>query len=301
MVRSLPAGRRERFLRRDGGIHFPLALHVERFAHQVQKAVGLHPPRPARGGVLLRGVLQHDLRRIRKRRAANRPLCAGLLGRQLRTAALPARIPQPLDHGVVRPLHRRLRGRHHLQRHQRIFLLERIRRPLQLHRRRLPGLHQRGGGQHHGVLPRHSDDAGHRRRDAARDVVLLPQRTRADRMPERLEVESRNRTGLRRGAVRRDRAAELQHPFPGQRQRLRQRIAGQRTLQVLRRLRQEHARLRTVLPHASRSRGRSLRARGLPKHGRQPARRARRRGGDPPQHRADHHGEHERLVHGAVR
>lgn len=28
---------------------------------------------------------------------------------------------------------------------QRIFLLERIRRPLQLHRRRLPGLHQRGG------------------------------------------------------------------------------------------------------------------------------------------------------------
>ncbi len=72
-------------------------------------------------------------------------------------------------------------------------------------------------------------------------------------------------------------AAELQHPLPGQRQRLRQRIAGQRTLQVLRRLRQEHARLRTVLPHASRSRGRSLRARGLPKHGRQPARRARRR------------------------
>ena len=159
MVRSLPAGRRERFLRRDGRILFPLALHVERFAHQVQKTVGLHPPRPARGGVLLRGVLQHDLRRIRKRRPANRTLCTGLLGREFRPAALPARVPQPLDHGVVRPLHRRLRRRHHLQRHQRIFLLERIRRPLQLHRRRLPGLHQRGRGQHHGVLPRRADDA----------------------------------------------------------------------------------------------------------------------------------------------
>ena len=303
MARNIPVRGRERPLRRDRGLRLPVALHAERLAHQVHEAVGLDHPRPARGGILLRRVLQHDLRRIRKRRTPDRHVRPGLLGRQLRPAALPARgIPQPLDYGVVRALRRPLRGRHRLQRHQRIFLLERIRRPLQLHRRRLSGLHQRGGGQHHGILSGRPDDARHRRRHAAYHVVPLPPRPRTGRIPQRMAVESRRRPGLRRGAVRGDRPAELQHPLSGQRKRLRQRTASQRALQVLRRLRQELPRLRTILHHASRSRGRSLRPRRLRQYGRQPACGKRRGGvGNPPQHRARHHREHERLVHGAFR
>ena len=50
-------------------------------------------------------------------------------------------------------------------------------------------------------------------------------------------------------------------------------------------------------------RGRSLRPRRLRQYGRQPACGKRRRAGvgNPPQHRARHHREHERLVHGAFR
>ena len=260
-------------------------------------------PRAAHGGILLRRVFQHDLRRIRKRRAPDRHVRPGILGRQFRPAAFPARrIPQPVDHRVVRALRRPLRGHHRLQRHQRILFLERIRRPLQLHRRRLPGLHQRGGGQHHGVLPRRPDDTRHHRRHAAHHVVPLPPRSRPHRRAQRMAVESGRRPGLHRGAAGGGRPAEFQHPLPGQRKRLRQRTAGQRALQVLRRLRQKLPRLRTILHHTPRSRCRSLRPRSVRQHGRQPPHRTVRGGsGDSPQHRARHHREHERLVHGALR
>ena len=279
MAAGFPAGRRERPLRRDDRIRVPMALLDERLRNQVRQTVGLHHPRNSRCGILLRDLLQHDLRRIRQRRAANRLRRFGLLGRHVRPASLFQGFPQLLDHGMVRAHHHALRGRHPLQRTQRIFLLERIRRTLQLHCGRLPRLHQRGGRQHHGVLPHRADGAGNRARDARGHVVSLPARHRARRQPHGLEVEGRGRSRLPRRAGGRRRAAPLQHPFPGQPERLRERTAGERALQVLRRLRQEQPRLRTVLPHAPRSRGRTLRARGVRQYGREPAPRTGRTGG----------------------
>ena len=301
MAAGFPAGRRERPLRRDDRIRVPMALLDERLRNQVRQTVGLHHPRNSRCGILLRDLLQHDLRRIRQRRAANRLRRFGLLGRHVRPASLFQGFPQLLDHGMVRAHHHALRGRHPLQRTQRIFLLERIRRTLQLHCGRLPRLHQRGGRQHHGVLPHRADDAGADPRDAGRDMVSLPPRSGPRRPAERLALESGRRTGVHRRRAPRRLAAELQHPVSGQPERLCKRAAGQRTLQILRRIRQERTQLQAILHHRTRRAGRSLRPWDLRQHGRQPARRTLRRTRNPPQYRADYDREHECFVHGAFR
>ena len=213
MVRNLPPGRRERPLRRDRGIRLPVALHDEHLADEIHPSVGIYHAGRTHRSILLRGVLQYDLRRIRQRRAPNRNGRTGLLGRLVRPAALPARNPEPLDNGMVRADRRPLRGTHDIQRRERVLLLERVRRTLQLHRRGLPGLYERGGGQHHGVLPHRADGAGNRARDARGHVVSLPARHRARRQPHGLEVEGRGRSRLPRRAGGRRRAAPLQHPF----------------------------------------------------------------------------------------
>ena len=278
-----------------------MALHDERLGDEIPQTVELHHPRNTRRGILLRDLLQHDIRRIRQRRTAGSLGHPRLLGRDVRPTALLPGIPQLLDDGMVRTDHHALRGGYRLQRDQRIFLLERIRSPLQLHRRGLPGLYQRGRGQHHGILPRTADVARDNRSDAAHHLVPFPPRPGAGRPADRMALEGCRRAGLYRSHATGGLAAAFQYPVPGQRQRLRERIASQRTLQVLRRVRQERTRLRTVLHHRARSQGRGVRTRCVRQHGRQPACRPQRGARDTAQHRTDNDREHERLVHGAFR
>ena len=96
-------------------------------------------------------------------------------------------------------------------------------------------------------------------------------------------------------------APAVQHPIPAKRQHLCQRAASHRSLQVLRRIYEERTQLSAVLPDPTAERGRSQRTRDLREYRRQPAPHSRQPGYAAPQHRADHHREHERLVHAAFR
>lgn len=140
MARHLPGGRPQRPLRRDDRLLPAVALSHHRLRTQIPASVGLDRLRGARSGPLLPALLQHPLPRIRQRRRARRPGNPRFLASELRPAALRSAAAAPLDPDLVFPPHDPLRGGDPLQRHQRIPLLERIRRPLQLHRRRLPRL-----------------------------------------------------------------------------------------------------------------------------------------------------------------
>ena len=230
MGRRLRTGRPERPLRPDARLCLPVALPAHALEAEIRPPDGIRPARRIDGGVLLRRLLQHDLRRIRQRSAARRHDRAGLLGRQLRPAALRAAAATAVVEGMAGRAARDLRRRDPLQRRQRILFLERIRRALQLHRRGLSGLHERGGGQHHGVLPDRPAGDADRRADRRRHVVALPPRHPRRRGVQNRQVETRRLADLSGHGGRRPVDAALQHAVPDERQRILQRIAGQRTL-----------------------------------------------------------------------
>ena len=194
-----------------------------------------------------------------------------------------------------------LHGRHYPERRFRMVFLERIRRTVQLHRRRLPGLYQRSGRQHHGVL---SGRSALRRRAAADRRMHLAAVQTGDppcRGVRHLAMESGRIARLPAAHPGLLPAPAVQHPIPAKRQHLCQRAASHRSLQVLRRIYEERTQLSAVLPDPTAERGRSQRTRDLREYRRQPAPHSRQPGYAVPQHRADHHREHERLVHAAFR
>ena len=152
MAENLPVGRRERLVRPYDRIRRTVALRLEYRPGQIRPAAGLHPLRHPFGRMDLRHVLQYDLRRIRQRGTPDRLDPLRLLGREFRTQTVPSPNTSGMETYLARRSDGTLHGRHYPERRFRMVFLERIRRTVQLHRRRLPGLYQRSGRQHHGVL-----------------------------------------------------------------------------------------------------------------------------------------------------
>ena len=301
MAENLPVGRRERLVRPYDRIRRTVALRLEYRPGQIRPAAGLHPLRHPFGRMDLRHVLQYDLRRIRQRGTPDRLDPLRLLGREFRTQTVPSPNTSGMETYLARRSDGTLHGRHYPERRFRMVFLERIRRTVQLHRRRLPGLYQRSGRQHHGVL---SGRSALRRRAAADRRMHLAAVQTGDppcRGVRHLAMESGRIARLPAAHPGLLPAPAVQHPIPAKRQHLCQRAASHRSLQVLRRIYEERTQLSAVLPDPTAERGRSQRTRDLRECRRQSAPHSRQPGYAAPQHRADHHREHERLVHAAFR
>lgn len=194
-----------------------------------------------------------------------------LLGREFRTQTVPSPNTSGMEPHLARRLDGTLHGRHYPERRFRMVFLERIRRTVQLHRRRLPGLYQRSGRQHHGVL---SGRSALRRRAAADRRMHLAAVQTGDppcRRVRHLAMESGRIARLPAAHPGLLPAPAVQHPIPAKRQHLCQRAASHRSLQVLRRIYEERTQLSAVLPDPTAERGRSQRTRDLREYRRQPA------------------------------
>ncbi len=228
---DIPAGSTQRLVRHNHSLHIRLAVHASGHRGQVPPASRLHHLRPSGRTVLLHDIRTQHPARVRQRRASCRVDPYRTAGRSVRRQALfqaraPADDPLRLRAAAVD-----IRVRHSLQRHQRIYLLGRVRRALQLHCRRLPDLHQRGHRQHHGVVSDNTARRHHARHYGSRDMGAVPPRYTSNRpYGGGLALEGRHLARLPCRSRRSLRPACLQHALAADAQRLSQRVAGQRSV-----------------------------------------------------------------------
>lgn len=223
MAENLPVGRRERLVRPYDRIRRTVALRLEvsprantpgRWATSSSASFRSH-------GFTSRSSIRSSTNTAAWYPDRLDPL--RLLGREFRTQTVPSPNTSGMETYLARRSDGTLHGRHYPERRFRMVFLERIRRTVQLHRRRLPGLYQRSGRQHHGVL---SGRSALRRRAAADRRMHLAAVQTGDppcRRVRHLAMESGRIARLPAAHPGLLPAPAVQHPIPAKRQHLCQR------------------------------------------------------------------------------